>query len=194
VDVLERGDIVFLFRPTVQEADALESTLGVQSLFLVLGPERGQCRRVRIGKKRLPARAGERFWARVERVGTMERVVGFLMEDEHYTTKTRGERYQPAARPIGQGSYEFVRHDDHVHFVYRLEHVEPDAPEELQVADVGDYLVLFERTEPGTRAVWTSVGAPSCLDDEGAELVIVGHGDCSGGGDRRNHGESEMVE
>lgn len=43
---------------------------------------------------------------------------------EHYTTKTRGERYQPGALAIGQGSYEFVRHADHVHFTHRLDHVE----------------------------------------------------------------------
>ncbi len=186
MEVLERGDICFFFRPTVQNDNALESTLGVQSFFMVLGRTRGQHRRLRVGKKRLPARAGERFWARVERVGSMARVVGDQMEDERYTTKTRGVRYQPGARAIGQGSYEFVRHDDHVHFTYRLDHLEHDAPEELRVSDVGDYLVLFDRTQvpshPPTRAVWTAAGDPSLLDDEGAEIVIVGHGDCNHSG------------
>ena len=93
----------------------------------------------------------------------MKRVVRDQLEDEHYTTKTRGERYQPGARAIGQGSYEFVRHAD--------------------VDELGDYLVLFERTQvpshPPTRAIWTAAGDPSLLDSEGAELVIVGHGECN---------------
>jgi hypothetical protein len=42
--------------------------------------------------------------------------------------------------------------------------------------------------------VWTAEGNPALLDDEGAEIVIVGHGDCSTGSHRRNHGEPEMVE
>jgi hypothetical protein len=193
MEVLERGDICFFFRPTVQPEDAVETTLGVQSFFMVLGPARGRHRRVRIGKKRLPERSGERFWARVERVGSMQRVVGDQLEDERYTTKTRGERYQPGARAIGQGSYEFVRHDDHVHFTYQLDHLEPDAPEPLHIADAGDYVVLFENEEKRRRPVWTAAGDPSQLDAEGTEIVIVGHSDCSHTG-RRNHGEPEMVE
>jgi len=37
VSVLERGDISFFFRPSVQPADALIVALGVQSFFFVLG-------------------------------------------------------------------------------------------------------------------------------------------------------------
>ena len=40
MEVLERGDICFFFRPTVQPEDAMETTLGVQSFFMVLGPRR----------------------------------------------------------------------------------------------------------------------------------------------------------
>ncbi len=113
----------------------------------------------------------------------MKRVVGDQLEDEHYTVKTRGERYQPGARAIGQGSYEFVRHEDHVHFTCRLDDIEHDAPDELHVDELGDYLVLFDRTQvpshPPTRAIWTAAGDPSLLDSEGAELVIVGHGECN---------------
>lgn len=175
MEVRERGDISFFFRPSVQPADALETTLGVQSFFLVLSPaSRRQHRRVRIGKKRLPAASGERFWARVERVGSLQRVLGDQLEDEHYHTKTRGDRYQPGARPIARGSYAFLQHEDHTHLVYRIDLREEESPDELQVDDVGDYLVLFERV-PRTRATWTAQGDPALLDDEGAELVLVGH-------------------
>lgn len=174
MEVRERGDIRFFFRPSVQPADALETTLGVQAFFLVLSPAHGVNRRVRIGRKRLPSTSGERFWARVERTGSMQRVLADQLEDERYHTKTRGDRYQPAARAVAQGSYAFLRHDDHTHLVYQLDHRELDAPEELQVADLGDFLVLFERIPRG-RATWTADGEPSLLDDEGAELVLVGH-------------------
>jgi hypothetical protein len=171
--VLERGDISFFFRPAVQPADAVETTLGVQSFFIVLSPAQGPHRRVRIGRKRMPPPTGERFWARVERVGSLQRVLADQLEAEQYTTKTRGERYQPGARAIAQGSYAFVRHDDHVHLVYRVEQLEDDAPEQIRPPDAMSHIVLFERV-PRTRAVWTTEGDPSLLDDEGYELVLVG--------------------
>jgi hypothetical protein len=185
VEVLERGDISFFFRPRVQPADApigaSSSVPGVQSFFLVLSTADGRHRRVRVGRKRMPVAAGERLWARVERVGSLQRVLGNQLESEEYSTKTRGERYQPGARPIGQGSYAFVRHDDHVHLIYRLDHVEDDVPEDVRVAEASSDLVLFERVPPA-RAVWTTNGDPAALDAEGAELVIVG-----GAGDDPEH-------
>jgi len=189
MEVLERGDITFFFRPTVQSPDELEATLGVQSFFMVMGRDGGCHRRVRVGKKHLPTRPGQRFWARVERTGSLERVVGDQLDDAHYSTKTRGERYQPGARPIGAGTYEFLRHGDHIHFTYRLEELEPDAPDALQLPDEGDFLLLFENSGR-SRAVWSVAGDPAQLDSEGTELVICGHGDCTS----RSHGKSEMVE
>jgi hypothetical protein len=185
MEVRERGDIGFFFRPAVQAADALETTLGVQSFFLVLSPAGGRHRRVRIGRKRLPAASGQRFWARVERVGSLQRVLADQLEAEHYSTKTRGERYQPGARAIARGSYAFLAHEDHTHLVYQVDDREEDAPEPLEVEDIGDYLVLFERT-PRTRATWTSAGGPGLLDDEGAEIVLVGHSE--------NLGESAVAQ
>lgn len=178
--ILERGDVRFFFRPTVQPADAALAPLGVQAFWLVLSPAdraRGQ-RRVRVGKKRLPRRAGERMWARVERVGSFQRVMGDVLEDETYVTKTRGERYQPGARPIAAGSYAFVRHDDHTHLAYRLEDLAPafELPDELHVAEAGSHIVLFEQLGPA-RATWTTAGDPARLDREGEELVLVGADD-----------------
>ncbi len=175
-EVLERGDISFFFRPRVQPAEALVTELGVQSLFFVLSAAHGVHRRVRVGRKRMPVAAGERLWARVERVGSLQRVLADQLEAEEYRTKTRGERYQPGARPIGEGCYAFARHDDHVHLVYRIDRPEADVPDEVRVADAGSDIVLFERIPRGT-AVWTTEGEPARLDEEGAEIVIVGVAD-----------------
>ena len=174
--VLEHGDVQFFFRPAVQPADAKgEVPLAVQSFFLILSPAGSRRhRRLRIGKKRMPARRRDRFWARIERVGSLQRVLGDELEPEVYSTKTRGERYQPGARPVGQGSYELVRHDDHVHLRYTVEPFDfVDAPDELKVADSGDHLILFE-ARPRARATWTHEGSISSLDEEGYEIVLVG--------------------
>ena len=174
VDTLERGDIQFFFQPSVQPADAETYVLGVQSFFAILSPSRGSHRRLRVGRKRMPASARDRFWARIERVGSLQRVLGDKLEPERYSTKTRGERYQPAARPIARGTYAFVQHDDHTHLVYE---VEPfgfdDAPEEIQLAPSGDHLVLF-KNRTSSSAVWSHAGALSTLGDEGTQLVLVG--------------------
>jgi len=142
----------------------------------VLSPAGGPHRRVRVGRKRMPAPTGERFWARVERVGTLQRVLADQLEAEEYTTKTRGARYQAGARPIAEGCYAFVRHDDHVHLVYRVDRPEDDVPDEVRVPDAASHIVLFERVGRAnkTRAVWTTSGEPARLDEEGAELVLVG--------------------
>lgn len=179
MDVLERGDIAFFYRPKVQPADALVETPGVQSFFCILSPEGGgQARRLRIGRKRMPSARGQRFWAVVERVGSFQRVLADQLEEERYTTKTRGERYQPGARAVARGTYAFVRHEDHTHLVYRVEHAEhpDDLPEEVRVPEEASYVVLFERhtRSARSRAVWTTDGAPDLLDAEDEEIVLVG--------------------
>jgi hypothetical protein len=173
VEVLERGDISFFYRPRVQPADAPVTAPGVQSFFLVLSAAHGIHRRVRVGRKRMPVAIRERLWARVERVGSLQRVLAGQLEPEEYTTKTRGERYQPGARPLGRGCYAFARHDDHIHLAYRVDLLEPDLPEDVAVPEAGTDIVLFERT-PRASATWTTEGHPRLLDDEGAELVLVG--------------------
>jgi len=174
VTELERGDLQIFFRPSVQPAEAPVHTLGVQSLYLLLSPAgRDVHRRVRVGKNRLPTTARDRFWCRIERVGSLERALGDVLEDERYTTKTRGERYQPGARPVAHGEYLLARHDDHVHLTYAVEPLPfDDAPEELHVERAARLLLLFENHRG--RAVWTQHGDLSNLDREGEEIVLVG--------------------
>jgi hypothetical protein len=178
IDVLERGDVLFMYRPTVQPADALVEVPGVQSFFLVLGPAGGgPHRRVRVGRKRMPPPRA-RFWARVERVGPLREVLADQLEDERYTTRTRGERYQPGARLIAEGCYAIVRHDDHCHLAYRVERAAPadEVPDEVRVPEAASHVLLFER-EDGGRPPWTTAGRPELLDARGFELVLVGAGD-----------------
>jgi hypothetical protein len=185
VETVEHGDIQFWFRPMVQAAHAAEYKLGVQSLFAVLSPAGGRIhRRLRIGKKRMPSRSRDRFWARVERVGSLQRVLGDLLEAERYATKTRGERYQPAARAVAAGEYGFVRSDDHLHLSYRVDREHADdvhdddavrpseSNDDVPYVDSASHLVLFKSAR-GTR-VWSTTGEPSRLDTERAQIVLVG--------------------
>ena len=174
VEVLERGDVSFFWKPSVIAADALpgEAKHGVQSFFIILSSG-GKHRRLRVGKKRLPARAGERLWARIERTGSLARVLGDQVESERYVTKTRGARLQPGAEMIARGCYAFVQHDDHCHFVYRVEDTEPGVPEEVRVPEAGSHILLFKRVPPG-KAIWTTAGSPTLLDEAGAQCVLVG--------------------
>jgi hypothetical protein len=172
--VVERGDLQFFFRPSVQPVEADEFKLGVQSFFAILSPETGSHRRLRIGKKRMPTTSRERFWCRIERVGSLQRVLGDKLEPDRYMTKTRGERFQPGARPVAHGTYELVRHGDHLHFTYQVEPFAfEDAPEELALTEAGDHLVLF-KASPESRATWSQRGEPTDLDEEGAQIVLVG--------------------
>ena len=177
--MLERGDLTFFVRPRVQPADSPVATPGIQALFLLMGPAGGgPHRRVRIGRNRLPAARGQRYWAVVERVGSLERVIRDQLEAERYTTRTRGERYQPPARSIADGEYALVRHDDHVHLVYRAARREasPDPDHDApHIPLAGGFVLLFKR--PRGRAQWSAQGEPASLDHEDAELVLVAPGD-----------------
>jgi hypothetical protein len=174
MSVLERGDLSFFWTPIVQPADAREVVLGVQSFFAILSPEHGPHRRLRIGKKRMPSSPRERFWARIERVGSLQRVLGDKLEPERYTTKTRGVRVQPEARPIARGTYAVVQHDDHVHLTYEVEPFAfEDAPDDLAIPETGDHVLLFKAPEQA-RATWSHQADVSALDREGTQLVLIG--------------------
>ena len=196
--LLERGDIYFLYRPRVGHEGA--AGLGdVQRLYAVLHP-RGHSwyRRLVIGKKRLPETGErERSWAYVDRVGDRpERVTGDLRAFR-YETRTRGERAQPPARPVGEGVYAIVEHRDHVHLAYALELPRDygDVQAELGIFPEASYIVVVMNPElksPGRR--WPRPRypapladrfqgrryaplAPAFLDHPGSELVLIGVAD-----------------
>ncbi|SPO20063.1 uncharacterized protein UTRI_00457_B [Ustilago trichophora] len=78
-------------------------------------------RLVSLGKKRMPSpevalksgqepggiggRHSEAIWAQVADIGADLNTIAEGMGEEHYSTKTRGDRIKPAARPAGRGHY-----------------------------------------------------------------------------------------
>ena len=141
-EILERGELFFLYTPRVRPRDGLLLRIegaplrprDVQRFYVVLRPQgRALYRRLLVGRKRMPdAARRQRFWAEVERV---ERSAGAVLGDLRrfeYETKTRGQRVQPAAKPAGEGVYAMLRHGSHSHLTYRL--VDPADPGDVQRA------------------------------------------------------------
>ncbi len=130
-DILERGNIYFLYRPRVQEG-AAGGIEDVQRFYMVLSPQgKRHHRLIIVGQKRLPEihNGGQRAWAYVARVAPTPAELEDELERAEYGTRTRGERERPAARPAGEGVYAIARHDDHTHLAYALEL--PEEPGEV---------------------------------------------------------------
>ena len=119
----------FFFRPRVNTED-VSSLNDVQKSYLLLRPTKSDVssakqslRMIQVPKKALPATGThERFLAFVissdESIKDLKDDIG----ESHYSTATRGERLQPAARPVAEGVYAIVGDPDGrtTHFAYLL--------------------------------------------------------------------------
>jgi hypothetical protein len=203
MDILERGDIFFLYRPRVDE-EHVEGLEDVQRLTVVLRRDQGRVyRRILVGRKRFPDpdQAGaQRYWAFVERVGRRAEEVSDDLGRERRQTRTRGTRVQPEARPAGQGRYAIVDHDGHTHLVYELElPLQPGAvQQDLQIRPEASYiLAVINPRRPAPPAIGPRLSGrvdlpdelmerfgdrrfapatPELLDHEGVELVLIAAG------------------
>lgn len=141
-EILEQGDIYFLYRPKVRSAEEAEDADGepaaegmgdVQNFYLVLKPRGGRFRLINIGRKRLPDIEGhERNWGFVAMVADSGKEIEAELRRDTYDTKTRGERVQPAARPAGEGVYALLREGGRMLLAWALEL--PNRPGPVQKA------------------------------------------------------------
>lgn len=151
VGTLEKGNIYFLYRPRVQEEspDGIED---VERFYVVLSPDdRKVLRLLVLGRKKAPdaEQAAERTWGFVDMAARDAAELEPALGEVKYTTKTRGERTRPAARPAGEGRYRIVRHADHTHLVYALElPKEPgDVQRELNVEPEGSFIISIKNPQ-----------------------------------------------
>ena len=199
--MLEHGDIYFVYRPRVEEAP-VAGIEDIQRFFVVLSPQGKHLHRlVVIGRKRLPEIEDEheRNWGFVQKVvrnpDQMEDELGQIV----YDTKTRGERHLAPARPAGEGVYAIVNHDGHTHLAFALELParRGEVQEELNIPKQGSYIIAIRNPEmaapqslglpdnekrelpdrlqarfQGRRFV--PADPPDFLDREGAEFVLIG--------------------
>lgn len=200
VDILELGDIYFAYRPRVAE-DRVEGIEDVQRLYVIMQPQgEPKTRLLVVGGKRMPqADEHERLWGFVDEVSARPEAIRDELKAEQYETKTRGKRELPEARPVGEGKYAIVRHDDHTHLVYQLElpRQPGEVQEELNIAPEGSYIMSVKDPEQpsppglGRRAEqkpdlpshlrrlfggrrFIDVDPVDFLDHPGVELVLVG--------------------
>ena len=114
VDTLERGNVYFFFRPKREKTS--EKPEDVQRMFVALSPEESQGYRLLV-----VARNGlEKNFGFVDAVSSEPKNIEDRLAPEASRTKTGMESHFPALRPVAQGVYRIVRHDDHTHLVYAL--------------------------------------------------------------------------
>lgn len=197
--IIERGDVYFAYRPRV-ESEQVSGVEDVQRLYVLLQPAGGgHTRRIVMGRKRLPeAGANERFWGFVDEVSDRPAEQAEDLAAQTYQTETRGERTLPSVRPVGEGRYALVRHDDHTHLAYELELPEQpgEAQEDLRVMPEASYVLAVRNPqapappgaglEPEQRADLPvslqrhfdgrrfASATPDLLDREGVEVVLIG--------------------
>jgi hypothetical protein len=172
-EVLEKGDIFFFYRPKTKIVDDssggdVKSIDDIRRFFMVTAttttaanteneqqqqfdgtnsktPKEEESQRYRlfvIGKKSLPeirtseARRSERYWAKVGGIfENPQELTSDLLSDEF--------RKGDAARPVGEGKYAIVKHQDHAELAYVLEMPEEpgEAQRELGIEKEASYIV-----------------------------------------------------
>jgi hypothetical protein len=196
---LERGDILFFFRPKVN-AQEVRSLDDVQRFYFVLHPEHStRFRRIIVGSKRLPnTERHERAWAFVAEIAGDPEQLERELRPRSYVTKTRGERLQPEARPVGEGRYAIVNHGGHGHLAYVLERPRQpgEAQRALQIEPQASYIVAVRNPDapapPGLEFSadgpalpqrllgrfrgrrFAPLDTPEWLDYERTELIMIG--------------------
>ena len=152
--LLERGNLYFLYRPKVEQ-DSVEALEDVQRFYFVLEPYgRDWFRLITLGKKSLPSRdeANQQGWCFVESVSEDGGDIEEGLRRETYETKTRGDRTQPAARPVGEGLYKIVLTENQTRLVYALEL--PDeigtAQQAFNISETGNYIVSVKNPDTPT--------------------------------------------
>ncbi|MFL6510066.1 MAG: hypothetical protein ACJ700_02630, partial [Nitrososphaera sp.] len=171
-EVLEKGDIFFFYRPKTKivddGSDGVKSIEDIRRFFMITATatvavnteteqhqqfdgadsktqkleESPRYRLFVIGKKSLPeirtteARRSERYWAKVG---------GIFENPQELTSELLSDEFRKgdAARPVGEGKYAIIRHQDHAELAYILEMPkEPgEAQRELSIEKEASYIV-----------------------------------------------------
>jgi hypothetical protein len=200
-DVLERGNIYFVYRPKVEHT-AAAGLEDIQRFFVILSPsEKRRYRLLVIGRKKLPAISDdqERNWGFVQKVSGNPEDVEDELDRLTYPTRTRGERHLSPARPAGEGVYTIARHETHTHLAFALELPERpgEVQEELNIPAEGSYIITVKNPDveapPGLALPeedrpdlpqrlrerfhsrrFIPADPPDFLDREGTEFVLIG--------------------
>lgn len=129
VQVLEAGNIAFLYRPK-QGVLHPKSVDDLERSYFTLLPDDQKSHKNRVFNLAhgtfpmiVPGRAlpEERDWAFVQAVGSdPKQVLQDLQRNIPAPPEPSGHRARPWARLAGEGRYVIARHEDHTHLAYRL--------------------------------------------------------------------------
>ena len=199
-EIIERGSIYFCYTPKVEQKD-VNNFDDVQQFGFVLAPHGKQSYRlIIIGKKRLPEIEGNNNnWCFVKSVAKNALEIEKELRAETYSTKTLGERFQPAARPVGEGIYEIVKHGNNTNLIYVLELPEDlgEAQRALGIKTEASYIITIKNPEGSSpngmglpakekadlpedlqnrfeRRRFVPAEPPEFLDYPGVELILIG--------------------
>lgn len=163
-EVLEQGDIYFFYRPK-KDAEKVKGFEDVQHFFIITVPEGRQIYRLLvIGERSLPVIrkkgegvASERYWARV---------VNIITDLNELTKELFSNKLSKddIARPVGEGKYIIVKHQNHAELAYILEMPkEPgEAQRELGVEKEASYIIsVINPKKPTASAVGAGGGYPT---------------------------------
>ena len=185
-EVMEKGDIFFFYRPKAKIADDgsggggnVKSIEDIRRFYMVTASTTTNANNARdeqkqlkyrlfvIGKKSLPeirtteARRSERYWAKVGGVfENPEELTGELLADEF--------RKGDAARPVGEGKYAIVKHQDHAELAYVLEMPqEPgEAQRELGIEKEASYIISIINPKVPVPQGYPSAEEPPSYPDQ----------------------------
>jgi hypothetical protein len=152
--ILEKGEIYFIYAPKVQEEKVMGFS-GVERFYLVMHPkDQDLFRMIIVGHKKLPpiTQKGEAYWGFVDKIGHRVEEIEDEFDPGKYQTKTRGERFRGPGRPAGEGVYALARHDNHEHLIYALELPEKLGPvqKDLNIEKSGSYILSVKNPDQPT--------------------------------------------
>jgi hypothetical protein len=191
-EILEKGDIFFFYRPKAKAVNDssggdVKSIDDIRRFFMVTAtatttanteneqqqqfdktnpkiPKKAEALKYRlfvIGKKSLPeirtseARRSERYWAKVGGIfENPQELTGDLLSDEF--------RKGDAARPVGEGKYAIIKHQDHAELAYVLEMPEEpgEAQKELGIEKEASYIISIINPKVSVPAGYPSSEEP----------------------------------
>ncbi|KAK5842999.1 uncharacterized protein LOC108480782 [Gossypium arboreum] len=153
-----------------QTGSSMNKTEGGQGSQEVNIEEEPLLRFIVMGRKRLPdpGKKSQTFWGFVELVTTKVEDVKDALKGEEYDTSSRGHRYQPPARAVGEGVYRIVRHNSsknkmHTHLIYKLEFPPPkeeenEPQESLNIEREGSFLIQIKNPSQASNSQFRGVG------------------------------------
>lgn len=154
VSTLERGSIYFFYRPKVGGKKP-EELHDIEQMYMLLTPdEKKEFRLAVIGHKRLPApskKGRRRFWGFVDMVTNDPEAMAEELKSPDLGEGLPASKRIPAARPVGEGVYRIIRHEDHTHLVYALEEPrEPGVAQDIfNVEEQASYILAIKNPKQG---------------------------------------------